>query len=169
MPRPVRRRSRRRAARRARAPGHERPAATTARAKLPPPAPSAARAAPLPICGRCGQAWGRTLMKIRAGYEIIYDCPQPTPMLLILSVHPSRLPDLLTSQQIRFDPLIPARDYGDRFDNICTRIVAPAERLTIAADLLLRDSAAPYLFAPDATHGPVAELPDAVPVYILVS
>ena len=35
-------------------------------------------------------------MKIRAGYEISYDCPQPTPMILTLSVHPSRFADLLT-------------------------------------------------------------------------
>jgi hypothetical protein len=27
-------------------------------------------------------------MTIRAGYEIAYDCPQPTPMILTLSVHP---------------------------------------------------------------------------------
>jgi hypothetical protein len=26
-------------------------------------------------------------MKIHAGYEISYDCPQPTPMILTLSVH----------------------------------------------------------------------------------
>src|SRR5260221_12202089 len=90
-------------------------------------------------------------------------------MLLILSVHPSRLPDLLTPQQIRFDPLIPARDYGDRFDNICTRIVAPSGRLTIAADLHLPDSGAPDLFAPEATQVPVEELPDEVLVYLLGS
>jgi hypothetical protein len=36
-------------------------------------------------------------MKIRAGYEISYHCPQPTPMILTLSIHPSRVPDLLTS------------------------------------------------------------------------
>jgi hypothetical protein len=28
-------------------------------------------------------------MKIRAGYEISYDCPRPTPMILTLSVHPT--------------------------------------------------------------------------------
>ncbi len=27
-------------------------------------------------------------MKVRAGYKIAYDCPQPTPMILTLSVHP---------------------------------------------------------------------------------
>ena len=35
-------------------------------------------------------------MKIRAGYEICYDCPQPTPMILTLSVYPSRTADLLS-------------------------------------------------------------------------
>jgi hypothetical protein len=32
-------------------------------------------------------------MKIHAGYEISYDCPQSTPMILTLSVHPSRIGD----------------------------------------------------------------------------
>ena len=40
-------------------------------------------------------------MKIRAGYEIFYDCPQPTPMILTLSVHPSRISDLLTEDRTR--------------------------------------------------------------------
>jgi hypothetical protein len=42
-------------------------------------------------------------MKIRAGYEIAYDCLQPTPMILTLSVHPSRFPDLLTLDRLRLD------------------------------------------------------------------
>jgi hypothetical protein len=33
----------------------------------------------------------RFAVKIRAGYEISYDCPQPTPTILTLSVYPSRL------------------------------------------------------------------------------
>ena len=40
-------------------------------------------------------------MKIRAGYEISYDCPQPTPMILTLSVHPSRFSDLRTPNLVR--------------------------------------------------------------------
>jgi hypothetical protein len=46
-------------------------------------------------------------MKIRAGYEISYDCPQPTPMILTLSVHPSRTPDLLSWDRMRLDPPSP--------------------------------------------------------------
>jgi hypothetical protein len=34
-------------------------------------------------------------MKIRAGFELLYDCPQPTPMILQVSVHPSRQADLI--------------------------------------------------------------------------
>ena len=40
-------------------------------------------------------------MKIRAGYEISYDCPQSTPMILTLSVHPSRFSDLPTPDRMR--------------------------------------------------------------------
>jgi hypothetical protein len=46
-------------------------------------------------------------MKIRAGYEISYDCPQPTPMILTLSVHPSRFHDLLTPDRMQLNPTIP--------------------------------------------------------------
>jgi len=31
-------------------------------------------------------------MQIRVGYELVYDCPQPTPMLLTLSFHYTPLP-----------------------------------------------------------------------------
>lgn len=47
-------------------------------------------------------------MRIRAGYEISYDCPQPTPMILQVSVHPSRMPDLISWDGLQIDPLIPA-------------------------------------------------------------
>jgi transglutaminase-like putative cysteine protease len=108
-------------------------------------------------------------MKIRAGYQIIYDCPQPTPMLLLLNVHPSRVPDLLSSQKIRFDPLLDCHDYTDRFGNTCTRIVAPSGRLTIAADLLLRDSGKPDPQVPTAVQLPVEQVPDDVLLYLLGS
>ena len=63
-------------------------------------------------------------MKIRTGFEISFESTQPTPMLLMVSVHPSRLQDLVTPQAIAFDPPIPSRDYRDGFGNICTRLVA---------------------------------------------
>jgi transglutaminase-like putative cysteine protease len=108
-------------------------------------------------------------MRIRAGYKIAYDCPQPTPMLLVLSIHPCRAADLLEAQRIRFDPPIEARDYRDRFDNICTRVLAPAGRLTISSDVLVRDSGAPDPVVPDATQHAVQDLPDEAMVFLLGS
>ena len=65
-------------------------------------------------------------MQIHAGYEISYDCPQPTPMILTLSVHPSRFPDLLTLDRLRVDPSIPVNTYHDGFGNFCHVIRALA-------------------------------------------
>ena len=69
-------------------------------------------------------------MRIRAGYELTYQCPQPTAMVLTLNIHPSRRADLLTEQMLRFTPNIPVHEYVDGFGNICTRIVAPAGQIT---------------------------------------
>ena len=67
-------------------------------------------------------------MQIRAGYEISYDCPQPTPMILTLSVHPSRVADLSTPDRMRLDPPIPTNTYHDSFGNFCHVIRAPVGR-----------------------------------------
>jgi transglutaminase-like putative cysteine protease len=108
-------------------------------------------------------------MKIHAGYQIAYECPQPTPMLLMLHVHPSRAPDLITADNIRFNPPIEHRQYRDGFGNICTRVLAPAGRLEISTDFLIQDTGMPDLVVPDAAQTPVEQLPDDVLVYLLGS
>ena len=70
-------------------------------------------------------------MKIRAGYKISYVCLQPTPMMAMLSVHPSRTTALLTSDLMRTDPSIPAKEYMDGFGNICHVIHAPAGNISV--------------------------------------
>jgi len=110
-----------------------------------------------------------SLMKIRAGYEITYECPQPTPMLLMLSVHPSRTPDLVTPDHVRLDPAIPANAYRDGFGNICHVIHAPAGRTTLSGDFLINDSGAPDDVAPDAIQRSLEKLPAETFVYLLGS
>jgi len=34
-------------------------------------------------------------MQIRVGYEMIYECPQPTPMILTVNVHYTRASDIV--------------------------------------------------------------------------
>jgi transglutaminase-like putative cysteine protease len=108
-------------------------------------------------------------MRIRAGYEISYDCTQPTPMMMALSVHPSRFPDLLTPDRMRLDPPIRANTYHDAFGNFCHVIRAPAGRLTLSADFLVQDSGTPDEVAPGAPQHSLETLPVETLVYLLGS
>ena len=108
-------------------------------------------------------------MKIYAGYEISYDCRQPTPMILTLSVHPSRRPTLLTPDRMVLDPLVPTKEYCDRYGNICHVIRAPAGQLTISADFLIRDNGEADDVAPEATQRQLETLPVETLVYLLGS
>ncbi len=108
-------------------------------------------------------------MHIRAGYEISYDCPQPTPMIAMLSVHPSRIADLVTLDRMRLEPPIVPNTYHDNFGNFCHVIRAPAGRLTIAADFLIKDSGAPDAIAPQAEQHALENLPVDVLTYLLGS
>ena len=79
-------------------------------------------------------------MKIRAGYDIAFDCFQNVPMVLLLTVHPSRQKDLLTPHRIRFTPDIIIRTGLDPFGNVWTRFIAPPGRLEIRNEFVIRDS-----------------------------
>jgi transglutaminase-like putative cysteine protease len=108
-------------------------------------------------------------MRIRTGFEITYDCPATVPMLLCLSVHPSRREDLETPDWLRTDPMVDVRQYLDAFGNICSRILAPAGRITLSADFIVRDSGQPDEVAPDAEQIAVHNLPDETLMYLLGS
>jgi transglutaminase-like putative cysteine protease len=108
-------------------------------------------------------------MLIKAGYEITYECAQPTPMLLVLSVHPTRLPDLQTPQHLSFDPAIASDDYEDGFGNVCTRIIAPPGVMTIRTDFIVADSGEPDVIARDARQHAIDELPEDALVFLLGS
>ena len=108
-------------------------------------------------------------MRISAGCLISYDCPQPTPMLLTLTPHPSRAPDLVGPHVMTFDPPIESREYSDGFGNRCTRITAPTGRLSISTRLLVEDPGTPDILSPGAMQHRVEDLPDEVLVYLLGS
>jgi transglutaminase-like putative cysteine protease len=108
-------------------------------------------------------------VKIRIGYDIAYECPQPVAMLLMLSVHPSRSADLLTPHRIVFDPPLAIADYRDGFGNLCTRVVAPAGLFSMSLDAYVADSGTPDVIAPDAPQLPVEQLPEDTLVFLLGS
>jgi transglutaminase-like putative cysteine protease len=108
-------------------------------------------------------------MLIRAGFDITYDCPAPTPMLLTLDVHPSRRRDLLTETGLTFSRDVGARSFTDGFGNVVTRILAPAGRTTISAEFEIHDDGRPDPVEEGAVQHEVADLPDAALVYLMGS
>ena len=61
-------------------------------------------------------------MKIRVGYELVFECPQPTSMLLLLNIHYSRASDIITPDFLRTTPALPIDMYRDFFGNWCSRM-----------------------------------------------
>ena len=108
-------------------------------------------------------------MHIRLGYELIYRCPQPTPMILNLNIHYSRAGDLVRPDNMITDPWVPLVLYRDSFGNWCTRLVAPAGRMKITADAVIQDRGLPEPVVPDAYQHAVESLPQETLVYLLAS
>ncbi|NKN38752.1 transglutaminase family protein [Agrobacterium sp. a22-2] len=108
-------------------------------------------------------------MKIRAGFTLQYECPQPTAMLLVLNIHPSRRIDLLSDQVLTFDQPIEAVGYIDGFGNACSRIVAPRGLTTIKTDFEIYDSGQPDVLPENAVQHDIKDLPDEVLVFLLGS
>jgi transglutaminase-like putative cysteine protease len=108
-------------------------------------------------------------LEIKVGYELIYDCPRPTPMIFVLNVHYSRASDLVVPDHLTTNPSIPLSAYRDRFGNWCTRLVAPAGQLTIASTAIVRDSGIPDLVESSAYQYSVEELPEEALIFLLGS
>ena len=108
-------------------------------------------------------------MQIRVGFEMVYDCPQPTPMIFNLNVHYSRVSDLVGHNDLLVDPAVPMGAYRDSFGNWCTRIVALPGRTRVSADALVNDSGAPDVVVPDAKQVVVEDLPEETLLFLLGS
>ena len=108
-------------------------------------------------------------MLIRAGYDIRFTTKQPTPMMALLSVHPSREKDLKTKPHLATEPAIATHDYVDSFGNVATRFVLPEGETIITNDFVIEDSGIEDRIVPGARQLPVEELPDEVLVYLLGS
>ena len=103
-------------------------------------------------------------MQIRAGFEISYYCFNETPMALLLSVHPDRMADLVTPDQITTKPGVTLTEERDQFGNRVSRVVAPPGLITFKSDFIIDDPGEPDIQDWSAKQVPVADLPaEALP------
>src|SRR6202023_3300325 len=111
----------------------------------------------------------RPLVKISVGYELIYDCPQPTPMMLVLNIHYSRASDIVVPDHLTTIPSVPLSAYRDHFGNWCTRLVAPKGQIRIASAALVKDSGEPDIVATSAQQHSIQDLPEEALTFLLGS
>jgi len=108
-------------------------------------------------------------MQIQIGYEIHYDLPQPTPMILTLNVHYSRVSQLVRPDHLLTTPAVPTTGYRDGFGNWCTRLVGPAGHFSVTTDTVIQDNGATEPVVPGAIQHLVQDLPEDTLVYLLGS
>jgi transglutaminase-like putative cysteine protease len=106
---------------------------------------------------------------IKVGYELIYDCPAPTPMLLMLNIHYKHADEIVRPDLLVTAPTVMITPYRDGFGNWCSRLEAPAGRIRISTSAIVRSTGIPDPVAPLARQHPVQELPEDTLVYLLGS
>src|ERR1700744_3595416 len=89
-------------------------------------------------------------MQIRVGYEIVHECPQPTPMILMVNVHYSRAGDISIPDHLATNPFVPITSHRDIFGNWCSRIVAPPGFIRMSGEAVVRDNGNPDPIVPYA-------------------
>lgn len=108
-------------------------------------------------------------MEFQLGYELIYDFPNPTPVISTLNVHFSRTSDLLEPDHMILEPSVEMSGYRDGFGNWCTRFLAPAGKFRMFSDFTIRDDGEPDVLVAGVPQTPVEDLPVETLVYLLPS
>jgi transglutaminase-like putative cysteine protease len=108
-------------------------------------------------------------MLIKVGYELIFYCPQTTPMILMVNIHYARASDIVSPDRLTTDPETPITAYRDGFGNWCTRLVAPPGRIRLTSTGVVRDSGEPDLVSTSAAQHPLQDLPEDALVFLLGS
>jgi transglutaminase-like putative cysteine protease len=111
----------------------------------------------------------REAMLIRVGCEIEFVFPEPTAVILMLSLHPSRAPTVRKYENLQVDPQVFVSQYYDANGNLCGRTVVPAGHVTFRNDAVVEDCGLPDLQAPTAPQSNVQDLPQEVLQFLLAS
>ena len=90
-------------------------------------------------------------------------------MILMLSIHYSRVSDLLGPEHLVINPPVPIKAYRDGFGNWCSRIVAPKGELRLWTGSIVNDPGTPDQVDRSAQQHAVHDLPEETLVYLLGS
>ncbi len=108
-------------------------------------------------------------MKIRAGYNITFDSPAPTPINLIVSVHPDRRDRLITPDEMTTSQPCRVEPFVDSFGNIISRVLSAPGPVTFSADFVIEDTGEVDRQAPQAGQVAIEDLPGEALQFLLPS
>jgi transglutaminase-like putative cysteine protease len=109
------------------------------------------------------------IMRIRVGYEITFRFPQPTAMVVLLYVHPSRVSAIRTPERFEVEPHALISEFVDSFGNRCGRLFVPSGRVLLRSDVTIEDSGEPDAQVTTAPQHHVQDLPNEVLPFLLAS
>jgi len=111
----------------------------------------------------------RSILLIKGGFSLAFECFAPTPMILMAQIHPQREKDIVQPELLTFCPDLARFSYVDGFGNKCMRFTAPAGYLSVWSRFVIADSGLPELLPYDAYQHTVEELPEATLPFLLGS
>ncbi|AFY77262.1 transglutaminase-like enzyme, predicted cysteine protease [Pleurocapsa sp. PCC 7327] len=123
--------------------------------------------------GRAGSvksnSFWKTEMLIRIGYDLLFEVPSPVPTILKLYLHPSQLPNVKKSEQLKIEPDTCVEEFIDDFGNRAGRLVLPAGHVRLWNEAEISNGGQPDAVNPNAQQLPVQELPIEVLPYLFGS
>lgn len=108
-------------------------------------------------------------MRIHVGCELKFLFPEPTALLLMLSLHPLRWPTVRQHELLQVEPRVPTFQYFDQNGNCCHRAVVPAGVVKFSNRAVVEDCGLPDLQVPDAPQINVQDLPQETLQFLLGS
>lgn len=108
-------------------------------------------------------------MLIRVGYEMSFHFKFPTPLILLLHLHPDCAASIVEPETFAALPDVPISHYRDVFDNHCTRLLAPAGLVTFTGNAVVEDAGYPDPTHPTLRQHNVEDLPSECLQFLLAS
>ncbi len=108
-------------------------------------------------------------MLLQVEFEISFTFPEPTPVVLMAFLHPSRDSTIRSPEVFTVEPYVPVSRFMDLFGNRCGRAVMPPGMVVLRSHAIVADCGLPDLQVPLAQQVPVQDLPNSTLQFLLPS
>lgn len=108
-------------------------------------------------------------MLIHVGCEMEFEFRAPTPLIVMLHLHPTRWPSIREPERMITRPAYPVTMFFDEYGNRCGRVYAPSGRFLVGNQAVVEDSGQPDVQAHSASQLAVQDLPNEVLPFLLAS